>query len=72
MNVLVLNSGSSSLKFQLIATDAGRISTDDSSLHAFVIPTDEELLIARDTVRCILGEPDVSQVERPSSAEASH
>jgi len=22
-----------------------------------VIPTDEELLIARDTVRCILGEP---------------
>jgi len=25
-------------------------------LHAFVIPTNEELLIARDTVRCILGE----------------
>jgi len=35
----------------------GRISTDDSTLHAWVIPTDEELLIARDTVRCILGEP---------------
>lgn len=33
-----------------------RISTDDSKVHAFVIPTDEELLIARDTVRCILGE----------------
>jgi acetate kinase len=33
-----------------------RISTNDSKLHAFVIPTDEELLIARDTVRCILGE----------------
>jgi len=33
-----------------------RITTDDSKLHAFVIPTDEELLIARDTVRCILGE----------------
>jgi acetate kinase len=31
----------------------GQISTDDSRLHAFVIPTDEELLIARDTVRCI-------------------
>jgi acetate kinase len=31
----------------------GQISTDDSSLHAFVIPTDEELLIARDTVHCI-------------------
>lgn len=37
-----------------------RISTDDSKLHAFVIPTDEELLIARDTVRCILGEPHPS------------
>ena len=36
----------------------GQISTDDSRLHAFVIPTDEELLIARDTVRCIPGEPD--------------
>src|SRR5271165_1085551 len=33
-----------------------QISTDDSSLKAFVIPTDEELLIARDTVRCIAGE----------------
>jgi acetate kinase len=32
----------------------GQISTDDSTLHAFVIPTDEELLIARDTVRCVL------------------
>src|SRR5262249_24893421 len=31
----------------------GQISSDDSSLHAFVIPTDEELLIARDTVHCI-------------------
>src|SRR2546429_8797903 len=31
-----------------------QISTHDSRLHAFVIPTDEELLIARDTVRCIL------------------
>jgi acetate kinase len=32
----------------------GQISADDSSLHAFVIPTDEELLIARDAVRCVL------------------
>jgi acetate kinase len=31
----------------------GQISTNDSRLHAFVIPTDEELLIARDTVRCV-------------------
>jgi len=35
----------------------GQISSDDSSLNAFVIPTDEELLIARDAVRCILGKP---------------
>jgi len=34
----------------------GQISSDDSSLHAFAIPTNEELLIARDTVRCILAE----------------
>jgi len=33
----------------------GRITTDDSRLHAWVIPTDEELLIARDTVRLVLG-----------------
>lgn len=31
----------------------GIISRDDSRLHAYVIPTDEELLIARDTVRCV-------------------
>jgi len=37
-----------------------RITTDDSKLHAYVIPTDEELLIARDTVRCVLGEPHPS------------
>ncbi len=35
----------------------GIISSDSSRLAAYVIPTDEELLIARDTVRCILGEP---------------
>jgi acetate kinase len=34
-----------------------QISTSDSKMQAWVIPTDEELLIARDTVRCILGEP---------------
>ncbi len=34
------------------------ISREDSRLAAFVIPTDEELLIARDTARCILGEPN--------------
>jgi len=38
----------------------GQISTDDSKLLAYAIPTNEELLIARDTVRIILGEPHPS------------
>jgi len=36
------------------------ISTGDSKLLAYAIPTDEELLIARDTVRVILGQPHPS------------
>ncbi len=44
------------LNRQTIARE-GRITTNDSTLHAHVIPTDEELLIARDTVRCVLGVP---------------
>ena len=35
----------------------GLISKDGSRLAAYVIPTDEELLIARDTVRCVLEAP---------------
>jgi acetate kinase len=35
----------------------GLISAADSRLAAYVIPTDEELLIARDTVRVVLGAP---------------
>jgi acetate kinase len=38
----------------------GKISTEDSKLLAYGIPTDEELLIARDTVRVILGMPHPS------------
>jgi acetate kinase len=38
---------------QLIGGAEGAISTDDSRLHAYVIPTDEELLIARDTMRLV-------------------
>jgi acetate kinase len=34
----------------------GAISCENSRLAAYVIPTDEELVIARDTARCILGE----------------
>lgn len=38
----------------------GLISADDSKLLAYAIPTDEELLIARDTVRVIHGVPHPS------------
>ncbi len=38
----------------------GQISAQGSKLQAWAIPTNEELLIARDTVRCILGEPHPS------------
>ena len=38
----------------------GKISADDSRLLAYAIPTDEELLIARDTVRVIRGVPHPS------------
>jgi acetate kinase len=37
----------------------GLISKDGSRLAAYVIPTDEELLIARDTARCVLGTPQL-------------
>ena len=45
---------------QQIVGREGLISTDDSKLLAYAIPTDEELLIARDTVRVILGQPHPS------------
>ncbi|MGH7452783.1 MAG: acetate/propionate family kinase, partial [bacterium] len=35
----------------------GEINTQDSRIKVFVIPTNEELLIARDTVRCIKNAP---------------
>ncbi|HLF84616.1 MAG TPA: acetate kinase, partial [Blastocatellia bacterium] len=35
----------------------GLISTEGSRLAAYTIPTDEELLIARDTVRSVRGAP---------------
>lgn len=33
----------------------GRISTDDSRVAVYVIPTDEEMVIARDTARAVVG-----------------
>ena len=38
---------------ETVSGKTGLISTPDSRLAAYVIPTDEELLIARDAVRCI-------------------
>jgi acetate kinase len=97
MKVLVLNCGSSTVKFELIDTDAeligenapfirsascerlgffgididreanarvsgteGVISAAGSRVKVCVIPTNEELLIARDSVRTVLGIPHPS------------
>ena len=51
--------GSGPLKVQFTASDGkqAQIGVEGSRLPVWVIPTDEELLIARDTVRCVLGEP---------------
>ena len=38
---------------KMIGGQEGIISADDSRLAVYVIPTDEELLIARDTARCV-------------------
>ena len=35
--------------------EGGEISADDSKLKIMVLPTDEELMIAQDTVRCVAG-----------------
>ncbi len=40
----------------MVGGEEGPISTSDSRLAAWVIPTDEELLIARDTVRLVTGD----------------
>jgi len=45
-------------KNNAVAGKESVISKEGSSLAAYVIPTDEELLIARDAVRCMLGEPN--------------
>jgi len=57
-------------KNNLAAGLEGQISTDDSSLHAFVIPTDEELLIASDTVRCVLAGSLSTELGYSSTIEA--
>src|ERR1019366_8270535 len=47
-------------KNQEILGHEAKISAEESKLLVYAIPTDEELLIARDTVRVILGEPHPS------------
>jgi len=47
-------------KNQQTVAHEGLISSDDSKLLVYAIPTDEELLIARDTVRVIHGQPHPS------------
>jgi acetate kinase len=42
----------------LVNRKEGIISQEASRLAAYVIPTDEELLIARDTARCVAGVPN--------------
>ena len=42
---------------RMVGGEAGEISVEGSRLRAFVIPTDEELLIARDTVRVVRDVP---------------
>jgi acetate kinase len=39
------------------ASNSGQISAGNSRVAVFVIPTNEELLIARDTVRVVNGAP---------------
>jgi len=39
------------------ADQGGRISSESSRIAVYVIPTNEELLIARDTVRVVTGTP---------------
>ncbi len=46
----------------------GTISTDASRLRAYVIPTDEELLIARDTVRVVTAATESGAAARPIDA----
>jgi acetate kinase len=42
---------------QTVRGKQAEIGAEGSKLPVWVIPTDEELLIARDTVRCVLGQP---------------
>jgi acetate kinase len=51
--------------------DAGCITTADSNLAAYVIPTNEELMIARDTVRVLLRESDELEARRGTHSKGA-
>lgn len=59
---------------ELVDGKTGCLTTPESRLAAWVIPTDEELLIARDTARVLLAEPTLpaqpEATSRPQSADA--
>jgi acetate kinase len=42
---------------EMAAGREGEIGADGARVRLYVIPTNEELLIARDTIRCILDAP---------------
>lgn len=52
---LVLNPARNAAASGTTAGGAARISFDDATLPAYVVPVDEETWIARDTVRCLRG-----------------
>jgi acetate kinase len=45
------------LNLEKVGGKEGEINSNNSRMKVFVIPTNEELLIARDTVRCVLDVP---------------
>lgn len=57
-----------------LGSTGGEISSDGSPVRVFVVPTDEELVIARDTVRCICKVPNPGPgkpAEEPASPLAA-
>lgn len=56
---------------ELVGGRDGMISTEDSPLAAYVIATNEELLIARDTVRVLEGRVNTANNAMPEQARAA-
>jgi acetate kinase len=57
-----------------LPSSGGEISREGSPVRVFVVPTDEELVIARDTVRALMGvtkDPSAPLVRRNGSVGAA-